>query len=504
MHSTVRRVLLAVTVAAALVPVGLAQTGMDQVEALRSALAHQQYGAAVMLAREQTTTHPEDARGWVLQALALSGDKQPKEALASIHHALELRPDYLPAMEAGAQIAYQAKDASASEMLQHVLTLEPKNPTAHAMASVLALEKHACGEALDHFEKAGSLPEMDRNTRIRLSICFSESGNLAAAAKLLQQVHTDFPDDAIVTADLASLYIDSKRCSDAVALLQGEKAAGRALDADLMNLLSAAYAGNEQVTEAIESYRSAIEEHPHDDRNYIDLALVSMDHQSPAVAIGVLDSGIRNNPKSAALYTMRGSVNAQIAKNDAAQSDFEAAERLSPSQTFGTIGLGVLLRDQSNLEDAQHVLQEKLKQKPDDAVLNYMLSDVLIRKGANPGDPGFAEAKRLLETSLKLQPDLAQAHAALGKLDLKAGNVSEAIAQLETAVKLVPNDRTALNQLVAAYRRTDRSADANRVAAQLASAVAEERAEETQKNRVHLMIDAPLAAKSASGAGSPK
>ena len=467
---------------------------------LRSALAAHQYAEAVRLSQQQTKLHPDDPLIWTLQAMALNGDHHPQEALTSIQHALKVRPDFLPAAEAGAQIAYQAHDPRAQTMLDQVLRLEPGNRTAHAMAGVLALEQHSCAPAAAHFQQAGSLPQLDSSTSLRLAVCEAENGNAAGAMERLQALHTADPANTAITFDLASIDVDAGHFREALDVLKPLDSTS--MDADTTLLLAAAYAGNEQVTEAIETYRGATARFPHDPRPYIDLAILSMDHQSPAVALGVLNAGIAANPKLAALYTMRGSIYAQIAKNDLAQTDFETADRLSPSEMSGTIGLGVLLRDQSNLDEAQQVLEAKLKQKPADPVLSYMLADVLIRKGSVPGDPQFQRAHALLETAIQRQPDLAQAHAALGKMELKAGQTVQAIAQLEEATRLDPRDRTALNQLVAAYRRSDRQADADRVATQLAKAVAEERAQETEKNRVHLIMDDPAAAaRSASSAG---
>lgn len=150
-----------------------------------------------------------------------------------------------------------------------------------------------------------------------------------------------------------------------------------------------------------------------------------------------------------------------------------------------------MLRDDGNLEAVQAILTKKLKDQPGDPVLNYMLADILIRKGAAPGQPDFIEAQRLLTASVARKPDFAQAHAELGKLHMKAGQLPTAITQLEAAVKLEPMDRTALNQLVAAYRRSGRMEDATRIAAQLAQAVGEERAREIEKNRTHLILDNP-------------
>ncbi len=110
-----------------------------------------------------------------------------------------------------------------------------------------------------------------------------------------------------------------------------------------------------------------------------------------------------------------------------------------------------------------------------------------MREGAAPGEARFAEARALLAKAAALKPDLAVAHGELGKLDLKAGDTTAAIRELELGVRYDPADRTSLNQLVAAYRRAGRAEDAARVAGQLAQAVARDRAAETERNRVHLL-----------------
>ncbi len=46
------------------------------------------------------------------------------------------------------------------------------------------------------------------------------------------------------------------------------------------------------------------------------------------------------------------------------------------------------------------------------------------------------------------------AHAALGKLYMgKAGNMAEAVPEIERTLQLAPKDHIALNQLILAYRK---------------------------------------------------
>lgn len=466
-------------------------------EDVRTALARHRYGDALKISEGEISRHPTDPRPWLAKALSQDGLGHIQESFVSLDFALKLDPAYLAAAKAGAQIAYRSRDARAARYLALILKHEANNPTANAMAGVLAFEKGDCPAALDYFRRAGHLIESDPKAEMQFAVCLGRSGDSAAAVPHFERLHEHNPADLATSYDLASVYVEKRRFRDAIHVLEQARTAGTHLDPDTMNLLGNAYAGNDQIMEAIDTYRKAITLDPHDERQYIDLAILSMDHQSPEVALSVLDAGILNNPKSGALHTMRGSVYTQVAKNDKAQADFEAADRLTPSQTFGTIGLGLMLRDDGNLEAAQAILIKKLRDQPGDPVLNYMLADILMRKGAAPGQADFIEAQRLLTASIARKPDFAQAHAELGKLHMKAGQLLPAIIQLEAAVKLEPTDRTALNQLVAAYRRSGRMEDATRIAAQLAQAVGEERARESEKNRVHLILDSPATAPAA-------
>ena len=455
------------------------------------ALSSHRYADALQLAQSEIERQPSAPAPWLAKALAQNGLGRTEESYNSLDQALKLDGKYLRAAEAGAQIAYSAHDPRASHYLALVLAGEPLNPTAHAMSGVLAFEQSDCASALEHFDKAGSMIETNPHAELQYAVCLGRTGKTSAAATRFEQLHTLSPEDRAITYDLAAVEVDQGKFREAVQLLEQSRSRVRPLDGDTMDLLAKAYAGNGQIAEALDTFRAAIALNPHDERQYSDLAMLSMDHQSPEVALGVLDAGIRNNPKSASLHTMRGSIYAQIAKNERAQEDFETADRLSPTQMSGTIGMGVLLRDDGNLDRAQTLLETKLKSNSDDPVLNYMLADILIRKGAAPGQPEFTRAERLLTSATARKPDFAQAHAELGKLQMKAGRLPTAIEHLELATKLDPMDRTALNQLVAAYRRSGRTDEAAHVATRLAQAVDTERSQETEKNRIHLVLDTP-------------
>ncbi len=428
----------------------------------RQAMAQHDYARALELAQADVAARPSDAQAWFERGMALHALHREPDALQSLEKAHTLAPKDLRSAQAAAQVAYQAHDARAAGYVDEVLRLEPESSAAHGMAGVLALEAAHCDVAATHLLRSDVLPVLDPATRVRLAAC-----------------------------------LQTTQPAQVIALLAPLRTSG-ALTVDGYSQLASAYSATEQVAAAVELLREGCARFPAQSGLYADLAILSMDHQSPEVAISVLDAGIQANANAADLYTLRGSVYAQLAQNEKATADFEKADWLSPNSAYGALGLGMLLRDGSNLDEAQARLETKLKALPNDPLLSYTLADVLVRQGAAPGDPGFAKAETLLRSALQQDGTLAQAYALLGKLELRQSDVPAATRDLERAVQLNSHDRTALNQLIAAYRRSERTADAARVSEQLARSADEERKRETESNRIHLTLGPAGASKSAS------
>jgi predicted Zn-dependent protease len=110
-----------------------------------------------------------------------------------------------------------------------------------------------------------------------------------------------------------------------------------------------------------------------------------------------------------------------------------------------------------HLPEALKSLRQRNKEKPNDPILLYLLGDALIRSGATPGEPEFAEARSALEKSVKLNPHLAASQVDLAKLYLKENRLEEARDHLEQAKAIDPKDKTAYSQLAVVYRRTGKA-----------------------------------------------
>jgi tetratricopeptide (TPR) repeat protein len=224
-------------------------------------------------------------------------------------------------------------------------------------------------------------------------------------------------------------------------------------DAATLELASAAYEDAHDTTKAVDTLRQAILLDPQNVNLYLDFAAISSTHQSFEVGINVVNEGISQQPKAAALYFARGVLSVQLAEYDKAQTDFETAYELDPSQSLSSAAQALASVQQNDLDHALATVQEKLARKPADAVLLYLQAEILTQKGAQPGTPEFQMAMRSARKAVALRPTLAPARDVLGKLYLQAGEYPEAAAQCRKALDSDPKDQAALYHLIQALRK---------------------------------------------------
>ena len=455
-------------------------------DSLSAALASRRYQEALEIADVQVKAHPADPRLWTARGIALEGLGRMRESIESFSRALAIDAKFVPALEGSSEAAYASRDPRAEEFVVRLLVVQPNNQTAHAMAGALAFERRDCGTAATHFEKSHREIENSAPALAQFGECLVKLKRASDAAGVFEHLLALNPASETARYNLGLSQLMAERPRDAIATLQPLRT-----NPDALNLLAAAEENQGQMEAAIADFRRATELAPTEERNYLDLAILCLDHDAFDLALDVIETGLRNIPDSARLYTMRGAVRAQTADFEKAAADFEKAERLKPDQLYGSVGLSMLLRQEDRLSESISLLREKLKKAPADPTLNYLLADALMRQGAEPAQPEFAEARQALLRSLRAKPDFDKAHAALGKTYLKSGETENAIREFRWASKSDPTDRTALQQLLLALHKSGREQEAAATAAKLKSLLDEDRKAEVARNRIRLVKAQP-------------
>ncbi len=470
-------------------PLATAQAGPDRVRPITSALREKQFDRALQLLQAELEQNPQSAQLWTLRGIALSGKGEKKEALAAFRHALGASPDYLPALEGAAQIEYDdGKDATL--LLQHVLRLRPHDPTSHAMLAVLASKRGECAAAVPHFEQSGPLLDSESGALQQYGACLLRLKQNEKAITVFSRALAQSGTDRGARYRLAYAQMMAKRPKDAIETLQ-PLLQEDTRDAEVLELAGMAQESAGNTPEAVHILRQAIVFNPHDVNLYLDFANVSLDHQSYAVGVDVINAGLEAEPNAAALYVARGILYVQLAQYDKAEADFSRADAIDPRQSMGTAAEGLAAVQKNDPEAALATIRAKLARNPNDAFLLYLQADILTQRGPETGSAEFREAIESAKKAIALRPSLAAAHDVLAKLYLQSGENEAAAEQSRNALAGNPKDQTALYHLIQALRKSGRKDEIPDLLKRLADLRMESTKEEVERNRYKLVENRP-------------
>jgi len=463
-----------------------AQNAGEEESRVASALRDGDPAKALQLLAPAVRKFPQNAQLWTMQGVAYDRQGNKKQALASFEHALKLAPDSIPALEGAAQIHFDAGSPRAIPLLQHLMRLRPDDTIGHGMFAILEFQQGNCSAAIPHFEKAAALFQSQGDALHAYAICLVRVKKPERAAVVLKgtaELSSNAPQELRV---LASVELMAHQPEAALAALQPLLASG-AEDVETLELASAAYEGVHDTEKAVNALRQAILLQPSNADLYVDFANLSASHQSFQVGINVVNDGLALQPESPSLYFARGMLYAQVSNYEKAQSDFETAYRLDPNQSLSTAAQGLMAAQQSDLDGALKTIEQRLAQKPTDAVLLYLRADVLTEQGADTGSPKFETAMQSAKRAVALRPTLAPAHAVLAKLYLQSGDYQRAISECRRAMELNPKDQTSIYRLIQALRKTEHRDEIPGLLERLAQLREEATREERERYRYKLL-----------------
>jgi len=386
-------------------------------------------------------------------------------------------------LEAAAETAYLHKDARAARYLKQLLDKHPENETANAMAGALAYERHECKTAMRHFERSVAVLVQNEVAVSQFCACLLEAKRSADAVSILARATKIAPGNKNLQYNLAVAQLQNGLPKDAIATLES-LSSGSDSNAQVMNLLATAQSAGGDLEGSVNSLRKAIQIAPMVEINYLDLAILSLEHDNPAPAVEVTNAALSNVPNpSFRLYSVRGMAQAELSHYDEAEADFAKSLELQPKNPGAIAGKSVYYTRTDQPAKAAVLLRNKLRTAPKDPVLNYLLADALVRAGAGPSTPEFMEAQAALQRSLQVKPDAVEALALAGKLYIKENDLERASSVLKKAVNKDPENRAAMNQLLLVLRKLGRREEAAKVAERLTALVNRER-ENSDKLRV--------------------
>ncbi len=460
---------------------------------------------------------PHNLKALNLLGIAFTGKGDLAKANRQFTLALQINPKFLPALKNLAINEFtQGYVSAAYRHLKEASGLAPEDLVVHAYLGEVSYGLHNYREAVNNLSRAGNLLTADRNVEAHLLVSRLKIGESPQALVLLDRVGADrlspssnwelglalgsrgffkeaipywkalsdsYPNSYAINFNLAACYLESKQFSETIEVLRLLSAHGHNTS-EVKNLLGEAYEDNKQTKEAIEALREATLLAPEDENNYLDLAALCINHDAFDLGNEVIGVGLHFHPQSDRLIFERGLLHEIQNQFDLAEDDFQLASRVAPEKNLSYIGLSVSYIQSGNLQQAIRLLRRRVSEKSNDAMLQYLLGEALVRSGANPGNPTFTEAQAALEKSISLDARFAPAQVELAKTFLTQNRIEEGVAHLERARELDPTDKAPYSQLAIAYRRQGKPELAKKMLTALIELNEQERSQSNRRARL--------------------
>ena len=267
----------------------------------------------------------------------------------------------------------------------------------------------------------------------------------------------------------------------------GGVAGGTAPDAETLSLLAEAQHAALDTPGALATLQQAVRCHPRNERLYLQLAELCVEHGAYDLGVEIVNIGSKNVPESFRIPTMRGILLAELGRYDEAETVLQAAADSASDTQSAAVGLSLTLQKTGRIEESIEVLRERVDESPDDAIAQFFFAQALIKQGVQPRSIEFQQARDALLLASEQLPQEASPLIELGKLFLMAKQPELAIEFLEQAVRLAPDDRQAIYNLMIALRRAGRSEDASALAVKVREQLSDSKGEEIRRNRLRII-----------------
>lgn len=132
-----------------------------------------------------------------------------------------------------------------------------------------------------------------------------------------------------------------------------------------------------------------------------------------------------------------------------AVEEFQEVLKMDPDNALALRGLGFAYLQQRDFEHAAEYLHRAVQRNSQDAHVHYYYAMLLNQQGGR--DERSEEIKKELETTIALDPKLADAYSLLGWTQAATGEPEKGMATLKKAVELAPRNDTYLFNLANAY-----------------------------------------------------
>jgi tetratricopeptide (TPR) repeat protein len=364
--------------------------------------------------------------------------------------------------------------AEAIKILSEYVALDPSNASAVGLLAIAQRRANQRSAAIETLKAGAS--KADEGARLDLALelaqTYEEAGRNEEAIAQYEQVFEELlgkaaqsPADSTLFGEVVNRLVRALRRSGSEAKLQGVLAkTRRALDEgnpllDLITIESLREDGKPH--EALELARAASRRSPDDRALKFTEAVILGESKLFKESADLLRSMIRGDigsaTEDASVYIVLSGVQMQAGRLVEAEESARKALELSPDDAQALIQLSSILDRAGKHEDSEKTLRELLKREPDNATALNNLGYFMVERGV-----GYAEALKLIEQAVAIDPTQGSFLDSLGWTHFKLGNIEKARQYLEKATIYSRRNSTIHEHLGDVLREEGRMAEARK------------------------------------------
>ena len=309
-------------------------------------------------------------------------------------------------------IEYQKEGRLDEAIAEYELSLKsrPRFPVLANLGSVyVRLGRYE--EAIARYEQALKLAPGQPAVTLNLGLAYYKTGDFQKSVVLFEQVLRSEPENLQARTLLADCHFELGDFKKVIEQLE-DSAEKHPDDLAIAYLLGTAYIRDKQsekgqrLVDRILSKGDSAEVH-------LMLGVASAEAREFKTAIAEFERAIQLNPKIPQAHSSLGRVLLQSGDRDRALPEFEAELKISPNDFHANLYAGFLRRRNDQDDEALPHLLKAQRLRPGDASVAFQISLIHMNKGE------LNEAQRMLEEIVKQQPDLIDAHVTLARVYYK-------------------------------------------------------------------------------------
>jgi Tfp pilus assembly protein PilF len=288
-----------------------------------------------------------------------------------------------------------------------------------------------------------------------------EMRDYATAESVLESLQPSFADPTGLSYRLALVKFHAKQFAESRAILQnlvdGEHKTG-----EILRLLGWSFEKEGRYDDAVREFREAIQLHPTEEQNYLDLGSILLAERRIAPALELARRTAGAFPQSPRAFSLQGSAELAAEQFRDAIESFTRTLQLDENSKDATIGLAKAQAGAGLTSQAKMTLESAMRRVPKNAAFELELALLFLKETEAGNALAQTRAEQLLRAAAEHDDELVEAHYHLGDMALRRGQGAEALVHLEKAAELAPRSAKVHFALSRTYRRLGKNAEASK------------------------------------------